>query len=186
MVRFSGFDSADASKAVVKLGGGLASNNREATHLVMPSLMRTPKLLCCIPSVKFIVSPRWIHESMQQGKFLDEQPYLLRDAEMERKLNVDIPKLLSTSQRDQLFKGKTFYVTPSVVPSRSLLRDIIESSGGKVVPQPKSMKAISELTQKDQNAYIIITCPTDYHLLSDAVRNKIGMHSYLLHSDGLM
>lgn len=180
MVRFSGFDSNEVSKAVVKLGGGLANSNREATHLIMPNVMRTPKLLCCIPSVKFILSPRWIHESIQQGKFVDEQPFLLRDTELERKMGIDICNLLATPQRDQLFKGKTFYVTPSVIPSRSLLREIIESSGGKVMAQPKSVKSVSELNQKDPNSYIVISCPTDYHLLGDVLKNKIGMPVVIL------
>nr|CAG4634647.1 EOG090X027U [Alona affinis] len=177
MVRFSGFDSSEASKAVLKLGGGVASTNREATHLVMPTLMRTPKLLCCVPFVKFVVSPLWIQDSLQQGQFVNEQTYLLRDTELERKMNIDMPKLLATPLRDQLFKGKTFYVTPSVVPSRSLVRDIIESSGGKVVAQPKSMRAISEINQKDQSAYMVISCSTDFHLLTDAIKNKIGIYS---------
>nr|SVE74992.1 EOG090X027U [Daphnia dolichocephala] len=177
VIRFSGFDSIDVSKAALKLGAAVAHNNREATHLVMPTFMRTPKLLCCIPTVKYILSPRWILESAQQGKLLEEESYLLKDTELERKMDVDLLKLLSLPQRDQLFKGKTFYITPSVVPSRSVLRDIVESSGGKVVGQPKSARAISELTQKDENSYIIISCATDFHLLNDAVKSKIGIYS---------
>lgn len=174
MIRFSGFDSTEVSKAAQKLGAGLATNNREATHLVMPTLIRTPKLLCCLPVVKYVLSPRWIQESAQQGKLLDEQPYLLKDSELERKMDIDLVKLLSTPQRSQLFRGKTFYITPSVVPSRSVLREMVECSGGKVLIQPKSMKSILELTQKDENAFIVISCPTDYHLLSDLMKNKIG------------
>nr|SVE74053.1 EOG090X027U [Daphnia barbata] len=177
VIRFSGFDSIDVSKAALKLGAAVAHNNREATHLVMPTFMRTPKLLCCLPTVKYILSPRWILESAQQGKLLEEEPYLLKDTELERKMDVDLLKLLTFPQRDQLFKGKTFYITPSVVPSRSVLRDIVESSGGKVVGQPKSARAISELTQKDENSYIIISCATDFHLLNDAVKSKIGIYS---------
>ena len=174
MIRFSGFESTEASKAAVKLGAGLATNNREATHLVMPTLIRSPKMFCCLSTVKFILSPRWIQESSQQGKLLDEQPYLLKDTELERKMDIDLVKLLSLPQRDQLFKGKTFYITPSVVPSRSVLRDVAESSGAKVVTQPKSMKTISELLQKDENAFIVISCPTDFHLLTDVMKNKIS------------
>nr|SVE80614.1 EOG090X027U [Daphnia magna] len=177
IIRFSGFDSSELSKAALKLGAGVAHNNREATHLVMPTFMRTPKLLCCLPTVKFIVSPRWIQESAQQGKLLDEQPYLLKDTELERKMDIDLPKLLSLPQRDQLFKGKMFYITPSVVPSRSVLRDVIENSGGKVVAQPKSMKVISELMNKDENSYIVISCTTDFHLLNDVMKSKIGIYS---------
>lgn len=174
MIRFSGFDATEVSKAAVKLGAGLATNNRETTHLVMPTIMRTPKLLCCLPVVKFILSPRWIHESVQQGKLLDEQPYVLKDTELEHKMEIEIPKLLLLPARDQLFKGRTFYITPSVVPSRSVLRDIVESSGGKVVIQPKSIKSISELIQKDENAYNVISCPDDVHLLAELVKSKIG------------
>nr|SVE73424.1 EOG090X027U [Daphnia atkinsoni] len=177
VIRFSGFDSSEVSKAALKLGAGVAHNNRDATHLVMPTFMRTPKLLCCLPTVKFILSPRWIQESVQQGKLLDEQPYLLKETELERKMEIDLLKLLSLPQRDQLLKGKTFYITPSVVPSRSVLRDIVESSGGKVVAQPKSMKAISELTHKDENSYIVISCATDFHLLNDVMKSKIGIYS---------
>jgi PAX-interacting protein 1 len=174
IIRFSGFDSAEVSKAALKLGAGVAHNNREATHLVMPTFMRTPKLLCCIPTVKFILSPRWIHESIQQGKLLEEQPYLLKETELERKMDIDLLKILSSPQRDQLFKGKMFYITPSVVPSRTVLREIVECSGGKVVAQPKSMRAISELTQKDENGYIIVSCTTDLHLLTEVMKSKVG------------
>lgn len=179
MVRFSGFDSTEAAKAVLKLGAGLASNNRETTHLVMPTLMRTPKFLCCLPTAKFILSTRWIQDSVQQGKLLDEEPYLLKNTDLERKMNIDVTQLFSIPQRDQLFKGKTFYITPSVVPSRSVLRDIVECSGGKVVTQPTSAKAISELMQKDENAYIVISCPTDFHLLADVITSKIGKFSFV-------
>nr|SVE77471.1 EOG090X027U [Daphnia lumholtzi] len=177
VIRFSGFDSSEISKAALKLGAGVAHNNREATHLVMPTFLRTPKLLCCLPTVKFILSPRWIHESAQQGKLLDEQPYLLKDTELERKMDIDLLKLLSLPQRDHLFKGKMFYITPSVVPSRSVLRDIIENSGGKVIAQPKSMKVISDFVSKDENSYIVISCPTDLHLLNDVMKAKIGVYS---------
>ena len=70
LVRFSGMDAAEWSKNLLRLGGSLASTNKEATHLVMPALIRTPKLLCCVPSVKFILTPQWIKDSLQHGKLL--------------------------------------------------------------------------------------------------------------------
>lgn len=174
MVRFSGFDAGEASKAIVKLGAGLASTNREATHLVMPSLLRTTKLFCCLPNVKYVLSARWVQDSVQQSKLLEEEPYLFRDTELEKKMNVDLQRILATPNRSQLFKGKTFYITPSVVPSRGIVREMIENSGGKVDAQPRSMKAVAELVQKDEGAYQIIGCAADSHLLADAVKHKIG------------
>ena len=73
-----------------------------------------------------------------------------------------------------LFQGKTFYITPSVVPSRSVLREIIENSGGKVASQRKSLKAINEVNQMDDNAYIVISCAADLHLIADLIKSKIG------------
>lgn len=174
MVRFSGFDAAEASKAIVKLGAGLACTNREATHLVMPSLLRTSKLLCCLPNVKYILSARWVQESIAQGKLLEEEPFVFKETDLEKKMNVNLLKILALSNRNQLFKGRTFYITPSVVPGRAILKEMIENSGGRVDTQPKSIKAVSELVQKDESAYQIIACAADSHLVSDAIKHKIG------------
>lgn len=183
MVQFSGYDANEASKAVLKLRGGLANNNREATHLVMPTLMRTPKLLCCLPTIKFILSPQWLNDSLDHGEFLDEQKYLLKDTDLERRLNFEMVKILSLPQRDQLFKNKTFYVTPSVVPARKVLREIIETSGGKVVPQLRNTKAIVEMNLKEENSFLVVSCSADFHLLSDVIKHNIGklsLHLLLL------
>nr|CAG4646083.1 EOG090X027U [Macrothrix elegans] len=177
MIRCSGFDATEISKMVSKLGGSIASNNREVTHLVMLTLKRTPKLLCCLPSVKFIVSPRWLEESAKHGSFLDEQPYLLKDTELEQTMNINILKILGMPDREHLFRGKTFYITPSVVPSRAVLREIVENSGGKVFTQPISIKSISELKQREDSTFVIISCPNDFHLLTEMIKQKTGVYS---------
>ena len=174
MVRFSGWDSKEAAKSVLRLGGCIATNSKEVTHLVMPTLLRTPNLLCCLPTVKFILNPRWIQDSVEHGKFLDEHPYVLKETELEKKMDFNLHKLLSTPNRDQIFRGRTFYITPSVVPSCSFLRETVECNGGKVTSKQKSLKAIQELNQNQEHAYVIISCPADLYLLTDAIKNKIG------------
>jgi hypothetical protein len=36
------------------------------------------------------------------------------------------------------------------------------------------MKSVSELIQKDENGYIIVSCTTDLHLLTEVIKSKIG------------
>ena len=183
MILFSGFDASEASKSILRLGACLATSNKEVTHLVMPTLLRTPKLMCCLPTVKFVLDQRWIQESIEHGKLLDEYSYLIRESELEKKLDFNLQNLLSLPDRDQLFRGKMFYITPGVVPSRSVLRAIIESSGGKVTPQQKSIKAIQELIHNDENGYAVISCSSDLYLLDDTIKSRVGklmINLYLL------
>ena len=86
--------------------------------------------------------------------------------------------LLSMPNRDQLFKGRTFYITPSVAPCRTVLREIIEASGGRVTSQRKSLKSIAEVNQKeDHYKYVVVSCTVDLHLVADLIKNKIGKFS---------
>ena len=174
MIRFSGWDATEVSKCVPKLGGCLATSNKEVTHLVMPTLMRTPKLMCCLPTVKYVLSQRWIQESIEHGKLLDEHSYAIKETELEKKMDFNLQHLLSLPGRHLLFKGRIFYITPSVVPSRSVLREIIESSGGTVTAQQKSTKAVLEILHNDENGYAVISCPSDLYLLDDAIKSRVG------------
>ena len=71
MIRFSGFkETAHLAKAVARFGASLAATNKQTTHLVMAKVVRTPKLLCCLPTVSFIVSPQWVTDSAHQAKLL--------------------------------------------------------------------------------------------------------------------
>ena len=42
------------------------------------------------------------------------------------------------------FQGKTFYLTPSVVPGRTWLKEIIECAGGTVDNKLRSVKDVKE------------------------------------------
>ena len=76
MIRFSAMDAGHLAKTVLRLGGCLATNNKEATHLVMPHLSRTPKMLCCIPTVQFVLNLQWIKDSIDAGKLLGKTVFI--------------------------------------------------------------------------------------------------------------
>lgn len=74
--------------------------------------------------------------------------------------------------RNQLFKGKIFYITPGVIPAASALREIIECAGGTVEKQRRSLKSIQDMKPK---TYLAITCSDDFHLVADLLLNDYGM-----------
>lgn len=91
---------------------------------------------------------------------------------MDQKVICKVHKILSIPKRHELFKGKIFYVTPGVSrPSVHVIRQIIESAGGNVEKQRRSLRSIQEL---ELNTYIVITCNNDLHLVADLVRSCYG------------
>jgi hypothetical protein len=42
------------------------------------------------------------------------------------------PRTLGKTNRDKLFAGKVFYLTPSVKPSIAVLQNIVEFAGGRL------------------------------------------------------
>lgn len=79
--------------------------------------------------------------------------------------------MLQSKERNQLFKGKIFYITPGVIPAASALREIIECAGGTVEKQRRSLKNIQEMKPR---TYLPITCSGDLHLVSDLIQNDCG------------
>lgn len=80
-------------------------------------------------------------------------------------------KILQSKERNQLFKGKIFYITPGVVPAASALREMIECAGGTVEKQRRSLKNIQEMKPR---TYLPITCSGDLHLVADLIQSDCG------------
>ena len=116
---------------VTKLGGIITTSPRHCTHLVMGKLSRTDKFLQVLPVVHQVVGPGWLLESMGTGCWVEEAPYSLSSKEMETKFGFSLGATLARRNRDKLFTGKTFYLTPHVKPGIDVLRNIVESAGGR-------------------------------------------------------
>lgn len=58
------------SQMVLQLGGSISKNYSDATHLVMKEPVRTTKFLCCVSTVKHIVTADWLKDSSTQHMFL--------------------------------------------------------------------------------------------------------------------
>ena len=133
-ILLSGLDSSTRKQMIEilnKLGGVNTDNPKECTHLVMMKLGRTNNMLMCLPGVKYVLGTQWMVESGEAGRWISEEGHMLNDPQVEQNYNFSLAKTLARNNRDKLFMGKVFYVTPSVPPSLKVMTDIITYSGGR-------------------------------------------------------
>ncbi|KAK7066486.1 PAX-interacting protein 1 [Halocaridina rubra] len=168
----------EVERKILELGGYLARTSVEATHLVMGGNIahRTVKLMCAISCSSFIVSLQWILDSHCEAKFLHEQNYTLEMPEYERIFQFCLRDTLAKPNRRHLFAGRTFYLTPSVVPGRTWLKEIIEFAGGSVDSKLRSVKDVKERHRDGTYQYMIIAAQEDSHLVRDFLKEDLPVY----------
>ena len=156
-VFFSGLDShtkLKLSQLVTCLGGVVTDQPRDCSHLVMDRLARTINFLMCLPRVKFVIGLQWMVQSGEAGRFISEKGHMLTDPQMEKKYSFSLAKTLTRSNRDKLYIGKVFYISPSVTPSLVVLTNIITNSGGRwaaeTIPRPVCISCFSGLRREEK------------------------------------
>ncbi|KRT80816.1 hypothetical protein AMK59_5213, partial [Oryctes borbonicus] len=165
-------DVDELKKLVRQLGGVVAKSFRDCTHLVMPQLKRTHKLLCCICVSTYILPDSWLRDSYAAGKFLDESNYSLDTKEFNSEFKCDFNQTLATKNRSKLFEGKHFFITPSVVPRKKELVELAESCGGIVERNRRTLAQIEATNSSSPYSYVILTHENDLHLVADLLKNK--------------
>lgn len=131
----------------------------------MTRVKRSSKLLYGLCVCQHIVSSKWVVESAKAGHFLPLENFALTDADFEAEYKCEIQKVLQSPLRKTLFEGKTFYVTPKVIPDMKDLTKWIELCGGKVEKTRRSNARIQDANLQTPGSYMIITCETDLHLV---------------------
>ncbi|KAL1400707.1 hypothetical protein pipiens_007212 [Culex pipiens pipiens] len=161
-VLFSQIDNTEGlMRAVMTLGGRIASGPADATHLVMTRVARTVKLITALTTVRYVLSSKWISDSASAGQFLPPENYRLDVKELDETFRCDLYKVLESPARNKLFEGKIFFITPQVKPSAKDVRQMIELSGGVVEKNPRSVKKIRETNLEKPGSYVIVGCPED-------------------------
>ncbi|CAH2282019.1 PAX-interacting 1 [Pelobates cultripes] len=180
-VMFTGFDPQQGQQYIKKLyilGGEVAESAQKCTHLVASKVTRTVKFLTAISIAKHIVTQEWLDESFKCQKFVEEQSYILRDAEAEVLFCFSLEESLKRARGTPLFKGKYFYITPGICPSLSTMKAIVESAGGKILTKQPSFRKIMEHKQNKSLAEIIlISCENDLHLCREYFASNIDVHN---------
>ena len=138
----------------------------------MPTLARSNKLLFCICREVYIMPEQWLKDSHSAQKFLDEANYSLDTKDFNSEYKCDFTQTLNTKNRSKLFEGKSFWITPSVFPSKSVLVELVQSCGGVVERIRRTAAQIEAMNVNAPFSYIIITHENDIHLVADLLRNK--------------
>ncbi|OQR67786.1 PAX-interacting protein 1-like [Tropilaelaps mercedesae] len=156
LVLFSGLsDPEPLKKMVLQLGGQIAKNSREATHLVLARFSRTVKVMCAVNHVKHICCPEWVHESHKANTFLDPTKYWLQDSDAEKQFGFNLRYIHLQRQRNAPppLKGYTFYVTPGCLPTISVLKELVEAAGGSMFLNKRpTLKYINQFSHNNNNA----------------------------------
>lgn len=83
-------DIKSALKYLPKIGGSIVDCAKECTVLVCEKIYRTNKLMSSVGRGIPIVVPEWLITSHKQKRFVDTEPYLLNDAENEKRFNFNL------------------------------------------------------------------------------------------------
>ena len=75
----------------------------------------------------------------------------------------------------------TLYLTPGVQPGPTLIRDIIETAGGRLLTSRPSLTKISAMqSTMGASAFVVISCENDLPWCRDFFRHKIGKYFQLV------
>nr|CAD7258746.1 unnamed protein product [Timema shepardi] len=150
-------------KRVTNLGGVVVNDVEQATHLVMSKDTITIKLVLAISLGIFIVSDSWVADSSAHQTFQDEKGYVLQTDNLKLSYDISLADTLNKPNRNEFLKGKTFYVTHGVKPSRRILHKVIETAGGSA---EKEMRSFVRLKEANAVNLYIVSAENDMHLLS--------------------
>ncbi|GAA5936722.1 uncharacterized protein JCM15063_001967 [Sporobolomyces koalae] len=149
-------------KELKRFGITWSDKPHEVTHLVVKSLSRTEKFLCCLPFCPLIVTKDWIDASIEAGQLVDETPYLLRDEKKEEELEDTLEAILARAKKGKMLDGRKVYITKNVSPDVNVMQRIVSACGGIVstndlVKQHKKIKsdpdALVVSTPKDRREW---------------------------------
>lgn len=140
----------------------------------MTRVARTVKLITALTTVKHLLSTKWITDSANAGYFLPVDSYRLDVKELDETFKCELHKVLEMSNRNKLFEGKIFFVTPQVKPSLKDVKQMIELSGGVVEKSARPLKKIREANLDKPGSYVIVSCPEDRILIQPFIQK--GKH----------
>ncbi|KAL7748811.1 Mediator of DNA damage checkpoint protein 1 [Sorochytrium milnesiophthora] len=126
------------SKVLTSLGGSVVDAWAECTHLVVDKVRRSAKFLCALSAGRSIVSMDWIEKSAKRKCFQDPAEFILHDKRAEKQWGFRLGESIAKAQREKLFAGYTFYMTPQCKPPADEMREIVGATGARLTTkEPK-------------------------------------------------
>ena len=158
---------AQLEKYAIDLGFTLAPSSVDCTHLVVEKISRSPKFICAINHADFVLSYRWLIDSHNFGKPLDEMAYILQDKEGEKNYCFNlVHSMMKRKKRGHLlFRDFIFFVTPTPLNAVTNLTEMIMSAGGSV--SRKKLPTADQIFQlrSEGKRFVVIADKQDLYLL---------------------
>lgn len=117
------------------LGGRECQRIQDCTHFIVDKFNRTSRFLLAITLGRCIVHPSWLEESFENRHFLDETPFILQDKQAETIHRFSLRESLQRARLHPLLHGMAFFALPHVFPHIEMLRQLIMSAGGELLPE---------------------------------------------------
>ncbi|KAJ1865099.1 regulator of Ty1 Transposition [Coemansia sp. RSA 989] len=173
---------AEEQEQILAMGGEIVESATHATHLVCTSIKRTYKMLMALASGHvMIVGRNWLEDSLQQKRWIpvdfahesEAAKYTISDQVAEKHWGFRLCESMRLSHERRLLEGITVFVTPSVEPTFSILKPLIEIAGGEAVTSlptarlqtllKKSYRAMHAkgATEATEMPLLVVTCRED-------------------------
>ena len=159
-VLFTGVEDKESERVIASLGGKMADNVYECSHLVTDKMRRTMKFLCCVARGCHIVNFKWIEKCNQQKKFVDSSSFTLKDKAFEKQHNFNLVKSIGKARANPgVLTGYQCMLSKGVKPNQEQLCDIIKCAGGSV---------LASLPDTPEEGVVVISTEEDMPDLADA------------------
>ncbi|KAF3173194.1 hypothetical protein TWF788_009260 [Orbilia oligospora] len=162
------------------------------THVCAPRVVRTEKFVCALARAPIIVNSNWVDECLKQKAIVDTKPYLLKDADGEKKLKMNLKESLERAKENEgkLLEGLTVYITPNVSPGFETFKKIVEANSGSAVSF-KAAKRGGIAANKDASTskrLVLVTAAKDDKLWSGfkRVAKESGWDPLIYSTDWLL
>lgn len=97
-ILFTKVNSAPYMNAIQKLGGAVVDTPQLGTVLICDKISRTFKFLYALSKGIPIVTPRWLDASAKCGAFEPTDPYIVSDANSEKRFRFSLRKSLGKNR----------------------------------------------------------------------------------------
>ncbi|KAI5070188.1 hypothetical protein GOP47_0014531 [Adiantum capillus-veneris] len=171
-------------KILRKLGGHVAVSAAKATHFVADSFVRSKNMLEIMAAGNSVVTTNWLEGCSQAQYFVDEESYILKDAQKEKEWGFCMYSSLASSRRRPLLKGLKVVVSPRTVPDFTAMKAIIESAGGQVLQN----LSISHHSKPDDVAPVsfVLANKEDFDFCAEYIRQGCRIYSTELILHGIV
>jgi hypothetical protein len=115
-----------------EMGIKITQDAKNCTHLAAPSIVRTKKFLCALASGPTVLSTDFLDMCLQKGSLQDEEDFLLKDPESEKKFGVKLKDAISRAKANQrsLLRNVPIYCTQAIPNGTETYQAIVAANGG--------------------------------------------------------